>query len=269
MQDAATTEPPRSKWMGNPLDDPITEMKRKFPPGKQAFLWEEEWPVFKFGYDKFIAIRLEKTKRHDLQFVLGDFDLGPENKWAPGKKSIWLNDVQFTRLCGMLFNGFLDLNKDPRNRDSEGRLSQMHNLGENVFFVWSTIDQTPIANVRLFSITGNGDWRPTLTGMSVGLKTFDWLKLMVKDLTIFKAAKAVYDSKRSVQFDVIPPVLPELEALETTLPFIMWQKFIAILQENCARCNELRLVFGIPFRREVGHTCNWGEKDLVLTNEIC
>lgn len=69
--------------------------------------------------------------------MLGDFEQdrdkeNEENLRGLGKKSILLHNTQFTRRCGMLFDGFPDLN-NPRNKDRESWLSSIYNHGDKSF----------------------------------------------------------------------------------------------------------------------------------------
>jgi hypothetical protein len=257
------TGPSKPSWLKN---DAVSEAMRKFATGKEAFKWDG-YPVLKFGFEKFLAIRLDRMEQRELQFVMGEFMQDGERKWIPGKKCITLKSQQFTKLCGLLFNDYVDHHSDPRNRDSQGNLSFMHNLGENVFFVWSSLDGSPIAHVRLYSLTGQGDWCPSATGTCFGVNTLNQLKAMVKDLSVFKAAKEVYEQRNRV--GEIPLPAPNLDTLNLAMPCKMWKKLCSNLEENCVRCAELRMLFRQAYKREASHSCIWGEKDIQLTDEIC
>ncbi|GAV09638.1 hypothetical protein RvY_19142 [Ramazzottius varieornatus] len=241
-------------------EDLNIEHKRKFPTGKPAFLYQG-FPVMKFGYDKFCCRRL--TDENELEAVIGDFTCDPpgSGKWEPGAKHVVLNKEQLLRLVGLIFNNFTTNCRDAKVADTGAKLSSMYNLGKEVHFVWCAYNDTAMANVRQYFRRADGDMQATSQGVSLTPKAYDSFRTGIMDLTLMIKAEKVL----SFRTGPIPPLpKPNLEELIMGLPFVMFKQWLSRLEEKCDKCQQLRLVFKEPLRRDAAHTCHWGRTELTL-----
>lgn len=111
--------------------DPNIDAKKKFLSGKIAFQWDG-FPTMKFGFNKFVCIRLDAQE--EMQAIIGDFTCSPPNSgnWYPDEKHVLLNNEQFLKLVGIVYNDFTNTERDPRS--IEGNMSTMFHLGGSTFF---------------------------------------------------------------------------------------------------------------------------------------
>lgn len=111
--------------------DPNIDAKKKFQSGKIAFQWDG-FPTMKFGFNKFVCIRLDAQE--EMQAIIGDFTCSPPNSgnWYPDEKHVLLNNEQFLKLVGIIYNDFTNTERDPRS--IEGNMSTMFHLGGTTFF---------------------------------------------------------------------------------------------------------------------------------------
>ena len=111
--------------------DPNIDAKKKFISGKVAFHWDG-YPTIKFGFNKFVCIRLDNQE--EMQAIVGDFTCSPpnSNNWYPDEKHVLLNNEQFLKLVGIVYNEFTNIERDPRS--VEGNMSTMFHLGGSKFF---------------------------------------------------------------------------------------------------------------------------------------
>ena len=222
-------------------------------------------PYYVCRYDKFCCLRL--TAEDQLEAVIGDFTCDPpgSGRWEPGLKHVVLNNEQLLRLIGIIFNNFTTSFRDPKIESSGGALSSMYNLGKDVYFVWQAFNDTAMANVRQYFRRANGDMRATSQGVSLIPKTYESFRSSVMDLTLMNEAMLVLRC-RSPPSPILPD--PNMEELVTGLPFVMFKLWLARLQEKCDKCQQLRLVFQEPLRRDATHTCNWGQTELRLDDTM-
>ena len=216
-------------------------------------------------YDKFCCLRL--TAEDQLEAVIGDFTCDPpgSGRWEPGLKHVVLNNEQLLRLVGLIFNNFTTSCRDPKIESSGGALSSMYNLGKDVYFVWQAFNDTAMANVRQYFRRANGDMQATSQGVSLTPKAYESFRSSVMDLTLMNEAKLVLRC-RATPSPILPD--PKMEELVTGLPFVMFKLWLSRIQEKCDKCQQLRLVFKEPLRRDALHTCNWGQTELRLDDAM-
>ena len=136
--------------------------------------------------------------------------------------------------------------------------------------VWSSLNDSALANIRQYARRANGDLQATKQGISLGVKSFDSLRASIMDLTLMNVAKEILSRR------INEPTLPfiDLTDLQQALPFIVYKTWLQRVQENCKRCRDLRLIFKEPLRKDPGHSCHWktGLTEMVLSatmkNEI-
>lgn len=214
-----------------------------------------------YRYDKFCCLRL--TDDRELEAVIGDFTCDPpgSGKWEPGTKHVVLNKEQLLRLVGLIFNNFTTSCRDPKIEGSGEKLSSMYNLGKEVYFVWCAYNDTALANIRQYFRRANGDMQATSQGVSLTPKAYDSFRSGIMDITLMLEAEKVLSFR---QTPCSPLPKPNLEELITGLPFVMFKQWLSNLEEKCDKCQQLRLVFKEPMRRDPAHTCHRGRTELNL-----
>jgi hypothetical protein len=147
--------------------------------GQVAFM-EDGFPVFKVGFDKFLAVRLNTTNKDAtwLYYVLGEWKL-TSTGWQMTEKILRMSAGQFHRFIGLVMSGRADLKKDEEDRP-------LLHLGHGLYFTWAYHNRSFLATIRNFHMDGSGDMVPTKRGTTFGMKCYQNLKTLFMDGQLFK-----------------------------------------------------------------------------------
>jgi hypothetical protein len=153
---------------------------------KQAFSCKGQ-PVFKIGFDKYVTVR----KDSELKFVIGEWIKTSHNEWLETNKQIALSLDQFNKLSGLLLSGQGDWDDLAKNAGCEdGKLTPLYALGSNVYLGWSRYNRTNVVTIRKFYVSPKNDILPTKHGITFGVRCYEGLKDLIRDMTIYgQAAK--------------------------------------------------------------------------------
>ena len=88
--------------------------------------------LFYNRFNKFVCIRLNDEQQ--LSAIIGDFTCDPpgSSNWMPDEKHVVLDQQQFLKFVGLVYNDFTQISRDPRAID--GNMSTMYNLGNDTYF---------------------------------------------------------------------------------------------------------------------------------------
>ena len=135
-------------------------------------------------------------KDPDLKFVIGEWLKFGQDEWIESNKQIALNLEQFNKLSGLLLSGQGDWDDMTRGAGcDDGKLTPLYALGGNIYLGWSRYNRTNVVTIRKFFVSPKNDILPTKVGVSFGSRTYEGLKELIRDMTIYEQAAKLEPGK--------------------------------------------------------------------------
>lgn len=259
-------------------NDPNLDEKVALKNGSWKFSYKKHFPVYKYGFDKFVCFYLHDVTSELVAFM-GDFAYNSATgEWAPDdtKRSIRMTERQFMRLSSNILSGNTEIYRDATATPDNENLSAYLSLSGDMYFVWINLTKKPMASIRRIVETNTGDLIPSRDledRLTMSAFTWDAFRKQVLDGSLLRYAAGVIEQGRERRGETRIPLMDpqdcgEFSDLKRAVANAYFESIQDYLVSKCDKCIEMRLVYDSTKRRDKKHSCHWGLTKFPLSHSM-